>query len=897
MTTETTVAGALLGREGVAAAVLDTLLDTDGHGALVLGEAGMGKTALVRHVLAQAGGRIRPFYTFASPALASVPYGALAPLLTGLTPGLTGTPTAVVRALMATLRGGERDGAPAVVVVDDAQYLDDASAAAIAALAAAGAAKLVFLCRTFPPPPAELVQMSADGLLERFELEPLDAAQSEQLCRSILGSPVMPSAAALLGRTAGGNPMYLRELLDHARGTGALLQRNELWLLVAEPAGFTLRLRDLVRNQVLLLSVAQRDALEAIALAESIELAVLQRCVESSAVDHLEEAQFIQVAADAGRTVRLVQPLVGEVIRSLVPTARSMAIRRRIISMMDARPATTGGLLRYVDWALEWGVQIPDEDILAAAVVGNRLFLPDFVDAAASAVSDPALAGAAKVELARAHMCRGDDRSAAAALASVVETDGRPATVRAAALLRGTIALRLGRGQVAVAAVAEAWSAAVPRLLAAGALDAAGADHHLVGCRLLAIQAAHAGGDYHGAEAELRSLWEGARGDAENRILAGALLAEVLAVTGRPLTAIQVVNDALDLLGSGGETLAHHSEFVLRRYLLALLNAGEFEVRARYVESFVESQHASLLYYGGSFHLAQGLGDLAQGNIAAALGLLGAAVEGLRESDPGNDLPMALAAAAYAAATLGQLDAAAAYVQGFAACDPARGRLTAVLSSAYAAAARAVLPGHPAAAAELLELATEAGDCGAVAAEMDILTLAIHAGDTSVAPRLAELAAGSEGRAAEFSLAFATALTARDAAALMRLGDDAATEGRDLPAAKCAAAAVAILERRGDRGRIHDAVRALKRRTAALGHLGEAAASSAADGAGAVVRLTRREAEIAELVHRGASNRDIAVELSLSLRTVEGHLYRMFAKLGIAHRDELAGGAYDVWQH
>jgi DNA-binding CsgD family transcriptional regulator len=56
-------------------------------------------------------------------------------------------------------------------------------------------------------------------------------------------------------------------------------------------------------------------------------------------------------------------------------------------------------------------------------------------------------------------------------------------------------------------------------------------------------------------------------------------------------------------------------------------------------------------------------------------------------------------------------------------------------------------------------------------------------------------------------------------------------------------------------------------------------------------KLTRREQEIVVLVQNGSSNRDIALSLGLSLRTVEGHLYRMFAKLGISHRDKLIRGA------
>lgn len=56
----------------------------------------------------------------------------------------------------------------------------------------------------------------------------------------------------------------------------------------------------------------------------------------------------------------------------------------------------------------------------------------------------------------------------------------------------------------------------------------------------------------------------------------------------------------------------------------------------------------------------------------------------------------------------------------------------------------------------------------------------------------------------------------------------------------------------------------------------------------AAVGLSTREWEIANLVARGMTNRDIAERLVVSTRTVEGHVYRMFAKLNITDREGLA---------
>jgi len=52
--------------------------------------------------------------------------------------------------------------------------------------------------------------------------------------------------------------------------------------------------------------------------------------------------------------------------------------------------------------------------------------------------------------------------------------------------------------------------------------------------------------------------------------------------------------------------------------------------------------------------------------------------------------------------------------------------------------------------------------------------------------------------------------------------------------------------------------------------------------------LTAREQQTARLVAHGLSNAEIAVRLSLSVRTVESHVYRATTKLGVHDRAALA---------
>ncbi len=70
--------------------------------------------------------------------------------------------------------------------------------------------------------------------------------------------------------------------------------------------------------------------------------------------------------------------------------------------------------------------------------------------------------------------------------------------------------------------------------------------------------------------------------------------------------------------------------------------------------------------------------------------------------------------------------------------------------------------------------------------------------------------------------------------------------------------------------------------------LDERPAAAATPPRGAAIVLTRREKEIADLVARGMSNKQIAAALVISLRTAEGHVEHILAKLGFTSRAQIA---------
>ena len=52
--------------------------------------------------------------------------------------------------------------------------------------------------------------------------------------------------------------------------------------------------------------------------------------------------------------------------------------------------------------------------------------------------------------------------------------------------------------------------------------------------------------------------------------------------------------------------------------------------------------------------------------------------------------------------------------------------------------------------------------------------------------------------------------------------------------------------------------------------------------------LSRRESEVAALVARGLTNRQIAADLVISERTADGHVASILSKLGVSNRAQVA---------
>jgi DNA-binding CsgD family transcriptional regulator len=187
-----------------------------------------------------------------------------------------------------------------------------------------------------------------------------------------------------------------------------------------------------------------------------------------------------------------------------------------------------------------------------------------------------------------------------------------------------------------------------------------------------------------------------------------------------------------------------------------------------------------------------------------------------------------------------------------------------------------------AAQAHAVHAAQIARQSGMYAVEMRALHTAVRLDNRSHAERLAELATTLNTALAEAIAQHARGLADRDGDLLDAAAHRFADMGAMAFAADAAAQAAREHARTGQRGK--ETKSSTRARWLASEH---EIRTPAVHSVAQPLPITDREREIANLAAAGLSNRQIAERLSVSVRTVEGHVYRIFAKLGVERREQL----------
>ncbi|KAA0017060.1 ATP-binding protein [Antrihabitans cavernicola] len=330
------------------------------NGVVVTGPAGVGKTTLARDAVRASGLTSR--WIVGTESAKKVPLGAFSHLISIEGPI---EPATVLRAARAELVA---PGGPAIIGVDDAHHLDNFSATLVHQLAISGAVRLVVTIRDGEQAPDAITALWKDEWLTRVELGAFTREQTVELAEAVLDGPLEGPSVDRIFRVSEGNPLFLRHLIEAAIAANSLRQTSGVWQLRGKGAAIGSKLDALVETRLGRLTQEERHVLEVLSFAEPMALDALADLTSAAGVEGAEREGMIRVLdRDSGIVVRLGHPLYGEVLSRRIPEADARCIRSEIVRRLsDPKPVHVVDQIRLAALALDSDTP-PDPNMLVDA--------------------------------------------------------------------------------------------------------------------------------------------------------------------------------------------------------------------------------------------------------------------------------------------------------------------------------------------------------------------------------------------------------------------------------------------------------------------------------------------------------------------------------------------------
>jgi DNA-binding NarL/FixJ family response regulator len=835
-----------------------------GRGAVLMGAPGVGKTVMARAVakaFAKDHPRVTSRWVSATQTAKLIPFGAVSHLVQ-----LAGAdePAALLRVAQDSLR---RDAAHGLIlVVDDAHHLDTLSATLIHQLAINGVARLLLTVRSGETCPDAITSLWKDDVLARCEIHPFDADESEVLLEQVLGGPVEAVSTARMFEVSQGNPLYLRHLVVAAVNTGSLRQVEGVWQLRGEMT-LTPELSTLIDQHLSSMSPEVRGVLEFLAVEEPLAVSDLAEVAGLDAVDRAETAGVVTVTDQGGSlVVHPFHPLYTERIRSGLGQLAYRRLRKMLVAQLSSTEAANITMrLRIAGLALDTDTPPDAGDLIALSWEAMRMGDLEFGERLARGALAQTGDLSARLPLAHSLSWQGRGRDADEVLNPV-----DPDTLTEWDLTSWTLPKAANRfwmlseSREAVAYLAD-MRARVTEPGAYHTLDALAATFAMNSGQLdEATRVAAVVLDAQEAP-HLAVAWAAATATLSSARLGRFAAIDELAERGLNATHPGLLRFTIGL----GQTLG----------LIMAADVAAAEDMSRHYLTFSEFQQPGRAI--GETLLGQTL--IARGAFDEAAHLFRQAAAALTTTGYSWG-PLALMGLTQALGQQGRAAEAASALERAIAAHGLRSELYApdlALARAWTLAAARDMRGAVASARDAVHAAEQAGQ---VAVALRALHDGIRLGDVTGVPAARRINAQIDCAAGRLCIAHGQALADRNGAALDAVSAELEAAGMLAIAADAAAQAVVAHQAAGHRaGEI-----SAKTRAAALSQRCGSPATPALDKVLNPLPLTGREREVAVMVAQGLTNKAIAERLSVSVRTVEGHVYKACMKLGVPDRAALA---------
>jgi DNA-binding CsgD family transcriptional regulator len=914
------MAGELIGREDELDAAFTALTTLPAIVALE-GEAGIGKTSVWRAVVQQleAGGNV---VLSARPAEAEthLSYAGLADLLDPvLDDGLAELPAPQRQALAVALRRAEAEGrAPdqaaiafavlgalrhaasvrhLIVAVDDLQWLDGPTLFALEFAVRRLRNEPVGVLLALRPDRARSIEFDrwlAQERVRRIDLGPLSLGAVHHLVQGRLDIVLSRPLLQRVYETSGGNPFFALELARALQERGEQPKRSE-------PLPVSSDLRQLLRGR---LGALSKDAQEALLVAASVPQPTVGLVAEATgpgaraSLRQAVDAEVVELEDDD--RIRFVHPLFASAVYLETDAARRRAVHRRLAALVEDPEEHAWHLALCTEGSDSDVASSLDEAAEIARARGAPQAAAEFSERACRLTpqDDVEAAHRRRLEAGAAFFEAGDTARAETLFTQAAEI-ARPGPARAAALSRlARVHHYAGDQRIAVKLFRESLEhAGTDRSLQADAADG------------LATSLFFLREDLPEALEHARFAVRIAAAEENRGALAVALGTQghIEAVLGRQ-EAVATLQSALALEDQvRGVPIMRHPSFQLAFARvwsdeLEAARAALTDIEERAVEQGDESSLPFVLTY-----------------LSLADFLSGRWQEALRAADEGADVALAagsetgrafaLSVRALVASGLGRERAARSDANEALALAE-RGTMFATTTSLWALGLLELSLDRPAEAHELLGPIVARVE-GAGIGELGSIRFVTD--DVEALARLGELDAAAtllvrfeeQAQRLRRPSALAAARRCRGLiAAAAGAADQAQTdcnhaldalEQLSLPLERARTLLVLGVaqrqarQRRAARNSLERALRLFEALGASLwaerarDELGRISGRAPSRG-----ELTAAERRVAELVAEGRTNREVAAALHVTPRTVEGTLSRVYAKIGVRSRTELA---------
>lgn len=260
-----------------------------------------------------------------------------------------------------------------VLLVDDADLLGEVDAAVVSAAVAQGSASVVLVVSDGPVP------LAVTGLLRHRppvvrRLAPLDATESAAFARRILGAPVAPELGAELAARTGGLPGAVAEAVSGWRDAGSLSTASGVWTATGDLDQLGRSVRSIGSE-----ASAPPDPVEVfVALAGIVPLHILEGHVDDDALVALERRGVIEVVGEIGEEqLRLTDPdRARALVQELDPGARRRALVD-LIALLDPHGTGVGPTdritVRLARWRTELDQRLDPHAALRAGEAALRI--------------------------------------------------------------------------------------------------------------------------------------------------------------------------------------------------------------------------------------------------------------------------------------------------------------------------------------------------------------------------------------------------------------------------------------------------------------------------------------------------------------------------------------------